>query len=132
MFIPQTSHAAASALKFGGDSPSAYELSRHPKPLFPVKSISSTICRLFGRGLGAVSTTLDHTSSNLQKRAPSVNTTIGVAVGILLTVFLVGLFWFLYMYRGSIRITQKRHRRRKSSGSKNSKEGGSDPPPPPA
>lgn len=44
------------------------------------------------------------------------NTTTGIVVGVLLAVFLIGVLYFLWCYRSSIRIRQRR-RRRNSGGS---------------
>lgn len=139
MYIPQTNplnpdSSLAPAIRLGPGLTSAHELSIHDNlPL--LKSVSSQARRLLAHGLGIIPTVHDH-ASNLQKRSgASVNTTIGVVVGILLAVFLVGFFAFLYFYGRSIRFTRKRRHRRKSSGSKGNSEGGTgggtgDPPAP--
>ncbi|KAI6087234.1 hypothetical protein F4821DRAFT_116260 [Hypoxylon rubiginosum] len=143
MYIPQTSHllsdfAPAPTAGVGGTLTSAYELTRYRNFHFSVESVSFLARWTFDRGLNACSTALDH-ASNLRKRssADSVNTTIGVVVGVLLAVFLVGFFAFLYFYGRSIRVVRRKHRRRKSSGSKGSKNsegaaGGEPPAPEPA
>ncbi|KAI1759174.1 hypothetical protein GGR53DRAFT_167229 [Hypoxylon sp. FL1150] len=144
MYIPQTnrllSDFALAPTAGVGDvlTTSAYELARYHTFHFSVESVSSLARWTFGRSLSACSTALDHASS-LRKRtsANSVNTTIGVVVGVLLAVFLVGFFSFLYFYGRSIRVVRRKHRRRKSSGSKGSKNsdgaaGGGPPAPEPA
>lgn len=66
------------------------------------------------------------------------NVTIGVVVGILIAVFLAAVFSFMYIYRGSIKVTGRRRRRKRkhksggSSKSSKTSEGGAPPPPPPA
>ncbi|KAI8626046.1 hypothetical protein F5Y19DRAFT_230916 [Xylariaceae sp. FL1651] len=115
---------------------------------YPNNSILDRIRHLFTRGLEALSSTLSppppsssnafisSTNSSLSKRdgADSVNTTIGVVVGVLLTVFLIGAGYFLYAYRKSVRVRfrkrrhSRRHRHRKvvsgSSKSSRSSAGG--------
>ncbi|KAI0844525.1 hypothetical protein F5Y00DRAFT_197190 [Daldinia vernicosa] len=139
MYIPQTNpldpdSSLAPATRLGQGLTSTHELAIHDNlPL--LKSVSSQARRLLARSLGIFPAVYDH-ASNLQKRSgASVNTTIGVVVGILLAVFLVGFFAFLYFYGRSIRFTRKRRHRRKSSGSKGNSEGGAgggagDPPAP--
>ncbi len=52
----------------------------------------------------------------------NTNVTIGAVVGVVLGVFLIGIFAFLYTYRNSVRFSsKKKHKRRKSAGSKSSK-----------
>lgn len=66
------------------------------------------------------------------------NLTVGIIVGVVLGLFLVGCFAFIWFYRKSIKISQKKHKKRKKSGSsKSSKSSGDSPPgspaaPPPA
>ncbi|KAI0880772.1 uncharacterized protein GGS22DRAFT_79998 [Annulohypoxylon maeteangense] len=127
MYIPQTNHpnpdsSLAPATRLGVGLPSAQEFATHHNSPFPVESVSNTAHQLFTRSLGALSTTLEHLT-RLRKRAGSnsVNTTIGVVVGILLAVFLLGFFGFFYFYGRSLRAKQRKHRRRKSAASKNSK-----------
>ncbi|KAI2470505.1 hypothetical protein F4781DRAFT_175137 [Annulohypoxylon bovei var. microspora] len=126
MYIPQTNHpnpdSLAPATRLGAGLPSAQEFATYHNSPFPIESVSSTARRHFTRSLGALSTTLDHIT-RLRKRsgANSVNTTIGVVVGILLAVFLLGFFGFLYFYGRSLRFKRRKHHRRKSAGSKNSK-----------
>ncbi|KAI4868427.1 hypothetical protein F4820DRAFT_125237 [Hypoxylon rubiginosum] len=142
MYIPQANYpdpdfALAPTAGVGRGPTSARELTRYHTFPFSIESVSFLARWTFNRGLDACSTALDRASS-LRKRtsANSVNTTIGVVVGVLLAVFLVGAFAFLYFYGRSIRVTRKRHRRRKSSGSKGSKNsdgaGGEPPAPAPA
>ncbi|KAI1773634.1 hypothetical protein F4818DRAFT_96572 [Hypoxylon cercidicola] len=140
MYIPQTNHlhpdfALAPTAGVGSGLTSAHELTRHRTSPFSIESISFLARWTLGRGLSVCSTALDR-ASGLRKRtsAASVNTTIGVVVGVLLAVFLVGAFAFLYFYGRSIRVTRKKHRRRKSSGSKGSKnsDGAGGEPPAPA
>ncbi|KAI1328419.1 hypothetical protein F5Y16DRAFT_154542 [Xylariaceae sp. FL0255] len=66
----------------------------------------------------------------------SVSTTIGVVVGILLTVFVIGIGGFLYVYHKSIRVRYRRRRRRShhshhhhKTGSKSSKSSATSAPP---
>ncbi|KAI1206605.1 uncharacterized protein F4807DRAFT_226840 [Annulohypoxylon truncatum] len=140
MYIPQTNHpnpdsSLAPATSLGVGLPFTREFATYHNTPFPVESASLTARRLFTRSLGALSTTLEHVT-RLRKRAgqTSVNTTIGVVVGILLAVFLLGFFGFLYFYGRSFRAKRRKHRRRKSAASKNSKnsEGAGAAPPPAA
>ena len=62
----------------------------------------------------------------------SLNTTIGVVVGVILGVFIIGLLAFCWWYRFSIRFTYRKKRHRKGSkASSKSSDGGAPPPPPP-
>ncbi|KAI1456696.1 hypothetical protein F4805DRAFT_217081 [Annulohypoxylon moriforme] len=128
MYLPQTNHpnsdsSLAPATRLGVGLPASREFATNHNPPFPTESVSHTARRLFARSLGALSTTLERIT-RLRKRAGenSVNTTIGVVVGILLAVFLLGFFGFFYFYGRSLRAKRRKHRRRKSAGSKNSKE----------
>lgn len=62
------------------------------------------------------------------------NIKIGIIVAVVLTTFIVGVGYFLYRYRASIRFThrKRRTRRRKSTGSSRSgrSAAGEEPPPP--
>ncbi|XXH04362.1 hypothetical protein Hte_010776 [Hypoxylon texense] len=139
MYIPRTSNLEPDfGLAPTAGPTSAHGLTRDRIFPFSVESISFLARWTFSRGRHACSTALDRAASSLRKRTSpdSVNTTIGVVVGVLLAVFLVGFFAFLYFYGKSIRVTRRRHRRRKSSGSKGSKNsdgaGGEPPAPAPA
>lgn len=78
----------------------------------------------------------------LQKReftgdaSRDTNIKIGIIVAVVLTTFIVGVGYFLYRYRASIRFThrKRRSRRRKSTGSSRSgrSAAGEEPPAPPA
>ncbi|KAI1444960.1 hypothetical protein F5Y02DRAFT_418516 [Annulohypoxylon stygium] len=127
MYIPQTNHpnpdsSLAPATRLGVELPSAQQFATYHNPPFHLESVSLTARRLYTRSLAALSTTFDHVT-RLGKRAGgnSVNTTIGVVVGILLAVFLLGFFGFIYFYGRSLRAKRRKHRRRKSSASKASK-----------
>ncbi|KHO01219.1 uncharacterized protein MAM_00220 [Metarhizium album ARSEF 1941] len=64
--------------------------------------------------------------------ADATNVQIGIALGIILGVFLIATCAFLYMYRSSVRFTyRKRRRRRAKSSRSSSKSTESTPPPPP-
>ncbi|KAI1465103.1 uncharacterized protein F4812DRAFT_461948 [Daldinia caldariorum] len=137
MYIPQTNSlhpdsplASASRLEF--DLKSVYEFIRHRNLPLP-NSASSGAHRILTRTFGALPAAYEHASSLRKRSGASVNTTIGVVVGILLAVFLIGFFTFVYFYGKSARFSRKRRHRRKSSGSKNSKNsegaaGGGEPP----
>ncbi|KAH7308000.1 hypothetical protein B0I35DRAFT_515843 [Stachybotrys elegans] len=67
-----------------------------------------------------------------KRQSYTTDSRIGIAVGVILGLFLVALLVFLYTYRGSIKLRRKRRRHRhKSSSSKSSKSSDDAPPPPP-
>ncbi|EFY92332.1 hypothetical protein MAC_01603 [Metarhizium acridum CQMa 102] len=65
--------------------------------------------------------------------ADATNVQIGIALGVILGVFLIATGAFLYMYRSSVRFTYRKHRRHHSKSSRSSsKSAESTPPPAPA
>ncbi|EXV06106.1 hypothetical protein X797_000823 [Metarhizium robertsii] len=65
--------------------------------------------------------------------ADTTNVQIGIALGIILGVFLIATGAFLYMYRSSVRFTYRKHRRHHTKSSRSSsKSTESTPPPAPA
>ncbi|KAM7220288.1 hypothetical protein V8F06_004254 [Rhypophila decipiens] len=89
---------------------------------------------------------LSRPQSDLRRRddLQTQNITIGVVVGLFLTIFLVALFYFLHRYSASIRVRKKKRRSRrrgsragsgtssKGSASSTSTQGSAAPPEPPA
>ncbi|KAH9899098.1 hypothetical protein F4778DRAFT_185814 [Xylariomycetidae sp. FL2044] len=89
-------------------------------------SILVTIQQFFSRHVYSLGSSTDRLPS-VGKRTPveEMNTTIGIVVGVLLSVFVIAIIAFLYVYRESIRFKKGRRRRRhhhKSSSSKSSAE----------
>ncbi|KIE01623.1 hypothetical protein MAJ_02428, partial [Metarhizium majus ARSEF 297] len=65
--------------------------------------------------------------------ADATNVQIGIALGVILGVFLIATGAFLYMYRSSVRFTYRKHRRHHTKSSRSSsKSTESTPPPAPA
>ncbi|KAI0834498.1 hypothetical protein F5Y06DRAFT_155860 [Hypoxylon sp. FL0890] len=127
MYIPRTNHpnpdpSQAPATRLGAAGLTfAHELATYHNLPFPIKSISVLLRRLLTRSLNGFSTTLEHSTSLGKRSGISINTTIGVVVGILLAAFVIGFFAFVYVYGRSIHFAKKKRHRRKSSGSKGSK-----------
>ncbi|KAI1134863.1 hypothetical protein F5Y05DRAFT_193437 [Hypoxylon sp. FL0543] len=126
MYIPQTNHpnpdsSLAPATGVGEGLTSAHELVTDHNLPSAIESISIVLGRLVTRSLNTFSTTLDRSTRLGKRSGSSVNTTIGVVVGILLAAFVIGFFTFIYFYGRSIRFAKRRRHRRKSSGSKGSK-----------
>jgi len=65
----------------------------------------------------------DHTKRDIGDSPQSRDITIGIIVGVVLLLFLTGLFFFLYRYHGSIRLTKKRKDRRYRYGSRSGSGG---------